>query len=320
MKKVLFFIALTWISFMAFLIIRNQINEFVGASEKESEKVVQKESVLDTNPEQIAVKSTTVRSEVSEVGEMNKNEPIATLIEIPEAKETLSEKVTQEKGQHLEPMDERNASFQDSKQSFNKLEDPFGLIITKFERQPSRFRLVSWKGTKRVQLEDLEKYNAVEKTFPRHWIEVGIPYVEWLHPVSKTSTFKPFEAGNSKPRMQAISFEVRRQVLSFSGTARDVGFLILKDAKLGGVPYEITNEMKVPLSSSYAIHCQQHIGANKYFHNLSGKRRGYEFGGWGYEYQINHFNFPERKITVTRKDLKTRKLTKEVLSAPAFSI
>jgi hypothetical protein len=320
MKKVLFFIALLWISFMAFLIFRNQINKVVDASDKGTEKVVQKESVSDISSEVSSVKSSATRSEVSEVGEINKKEPIALVTEIPEEKEPPSVKMIKERIERSEPMNEQNASIQESSRSLDNLDSPFGLIITKFERQPSRFRLVSWKGTKKVQIEDLEKYNAVEKTFPRHWIKVGIPYVEWLHPVSKLSTFKPYETGNSKPRIQAISFEIRRQVLSFSGTARDVGFLILKDTKLGGVPYEITNEMKAPLSSSYAIHCQQHIGANKYFHNLSGKRRGYKFGGWGYEYRINHFNFPDRKITVTRKDLKTRKLTQVILSAPAFSI
>jgi len=320
MKKVLFFIALLWISFMAFLIFRNQINKVVDASDKGTEKVVQKESVSDISSEVSSVKSSATRSELSEVGEINKKEPIALVTEIPEEKEPPSVKMIKERIERSEPMNEQNASIQESSRSLDNLDSPFGLIITKFERQPSRFRLVSWKGTKKVQIEDLEKYNAVEKTFPRHWIEVGIPYVEWLHPVSKLSTFKPYETGNSKPRIQAISFEIRRQVLSFSGTARDVGFLILKDTKLGGVPYEITNEMKAPLSSSYAIHCQQHIGANKYFHNLSGKRRGYKFGGWGYEYRINHFNFPDRKITVTRKDLKTRKLTQVILSAPAISI
>jgi len=200
------------------------------------------------------------------------------------------------------------------------LSDPFGLILTKFERQPSRFRLVSWKGSKKVQIEDLKKYNSSKKVFPKHWIEIGQKYVEWLHPSTKESFFKPAQSNSSSPRFEAISFEVRNQVLSFSGYSKPIGYLILRDFKFGGPPYEITSEMNAPLTSSYAIHCQQHVGANKYFHDLSGKRKGFKFGGWGVQFTINKFDFPERKLTVIKKDLKSKERTKKVISTPYSSL
>ena len=136
---------------------------------------------------------------------------------------------------------------------------------------------------------------------------------------NKTTVFKPLSDGGSKPSIQAVSFQTQVQVLP-TPIHQNYWICNLKDYKIGGAPYEITNEMKAPLTSSYAVHCQQHIGANKYFHDLSGKRRGYKFGGWGYEFKINHFNFPERKITVTKKDLKTNETTQKIITAPDFSI
>ena len=47
---------------------------------------------------------------------------------------------------------------------YNK--DPFGLVCTKFSRLPSRFRLASWEGTKKVFLEDLENFDHLKMLIP----------------------------------------------------------------------------------------------------------------------------------------------------------
>ena len=45
-----------------------------------------------------------------------------------------------------------------------KIPEPtFGLICTKYERIPSRFRLASWEGVKKVELEDLSKIDPVPR-------------------------------------------------------------------------------------------------------------------------------------------------------------
>ena len=326
MKKILFFIAGIWVSFMAFLVFREQIDQILDGSPEDPEPIVQKSVQDDPAPPLAAPKISVSPPVPAEVPNQPKNLPIE---EVPFAPlPEMDEKQASDKQGNLEVADSKKppsslpASEENNaeNQLAANLSNPFGLIITKFERLPSRFRLVSWKGNDLVELEDMKKFNPIEKTFSRHWLEVGVPYVEWMNPVDKSSVFKPFSEGGSKPSIQAVSFQTQQQVLSYSNTSKTIGFVILKDYKIGGAPYEITNEMKAPLTSSYAVHCQQHIGANKYFHDLSGKRRGYKFGGWGYEFRINHFNFPERKITVTRKDLKTRETTQKVISAPDFSI
>ena len=53
---------------------------------------------------------------------------------------------------------------------------PFGLICTKFERMPSRFRLLSWEGSKRVLLEDLEAPAFSGQKRPQYWFELRRPY------------------------------------------------------------------------------------------------------------------------------------------------
>jgi len=323
MKKILFFIAGIWVSFMAFLVFRDQVDQVLDGSTEEPETVVQSSETDHASPKlstpEVLVPKPVFVKEPKKLPD--EEVPFAPLPE-------MDEEQVSDKEENIQVSDSNKAASSmpvpDENNAHNQLavnlSNPFGLIITKFERLPSRFRLVSWKGNDLVQLEDLKKFNPIEKTFSRYWLEVGVPYVEWMNPVNKTSVFKPFSEGGSKPSIQAVSFQTQLQALSYSSNSKTIGYVILKDYKIGGAPYEITNEMEAPLTSSYAVHCQQHIGANKYFHDLSGKRRGYKFGGWGYEFRINHFNFPERKITVTRKDLKTRKTTKKIISAPDFSI
>ena len=320
MKKILFFIAGIWVSFMIFLVFRDKIDEFLGSPDGSSEEVVQKEEKPANAVKPAVIKPKESKAIATEEVESKLEEvPFAPLEDISndEMSKAATEKVKDSASNLAEMLGTELNSTKQDELTVN-LSNPFGLIITKFERMPSRFRLVSWKGRREVKLEDLEQYDNVEKAFPSHWLKVGVPYVEWMHPVTKRSTFKPLEGQGSKPRIQAISFEIRQQALSYSSITKSIGYLILKDSIIGGAPYEITSEMTVPLTSSYRVHCQQYIGANTYFHNLSGKRKGYKFGGWGYEYCINHFNFPDREITVTRKELKTRKSIKKVLSAPAL--
>ena len=323
MKKILFFIAGIWVSFMVFLVFRDQIDQVLAGSTEEPAPVVQSSEPDRASP-QLSTPEVSVPKPVFVKEPMKLPDEEVPFAPLPE----MDEEQVLDKEENVQVADSNKAAssmpVSDENNTENQLavnlSNPFGLIITKFERLPSRFRLVSWKGNDLVQLEDLKKFNPIQKTFSRYWLEVGVPYVEWMNPVNKTTVFKPLSDGGSKPSIQAVSFQTQVQVLSYSNTSKTIGYVILKDYKIGGAPYEITNEMKAPLTSSYAVHCQQHIGANKYFHDLSGKRRGYKFGGWGYEFKINHFNFPERKITVTKKDLKTNETTQKIITAPDFSI
>ncbi len=325
MKKLFFFISGIWISFLFFLIFRDQLNDFFGGEELTKVEQDSSDNVQETQSRQKIFDSSSPKIPLAADGPSDSLEEMVPFEPLPEISDSAkaplvdpveSPQVVSSTEQSMKETKESNLAAKDRP----NLSNPFGLMITKFERLPSRFRLVSWEGTKLVELEDLEGYNEVSKSYPRHWLEVGVPYVEWMHPSTKESFFKPPRNDDSKIRIQAISFEVRNQVLSYSNMAKPIGYLILKDFKIGGAPYEITNEMQAPLTSAYAIHCQQHVGANKFFHDLSGKKRGHRFGGWGVEYNIHSFNFPERKLVINRKDMKTKQRMRKEISAPFTSI
>ena len=106
-------------------------------------------------------------------------------------------------------------------------------------------------------------------------------------------------------RIIAHSFEIKKKALDYSSRMNSIGYLILHDFKIGGPPYQLTSEMETPLTSSYYLHFEQNMGPQKFFHDLTGKKNGYAFGGWGLEYKVIKQNFAQNKITVLRKDLKT---------------
>ena len=196
------------------------------------------------------------------------------------------------------------------------LQNSFGLICTKFEKIPSRFRLSSWEGTKKVEIEDLSRIDSSTKKHPKFWLKVRVPYKELIHPSSGDSFFKPTSMGDPNKRILVQSFEVRQEALSFTSRTNPIGYLILKDFKIGGPSYQITSEMDAPLSSSYYIHFEQVLGAQKFFHDLTGKRNGHPFGGWGYEYKITRQDFSQNKIKVMRKDLDKGSYMSKELDGP----
>ena len=196
------------------------------------------------------------------------------------------------------------------------LQNSFGLICTKFEKIPSRFRLSSWEGTKNVEIEDLSRIDSSTKKHPKFWLKVRVPYKELIHPSSGDSFFKPTSMSDPNKRILVQSFEVRKEALSFTSRTNPIGYLILKDFKIGGPSYQITSEMDAPLSSSYYIHFEQVLGAQKFFHDLTGKRNGHPFGGWGYEYKITRQDFSQNKIKVMRKDLEKGSYMSKELDGP----
>jgi len=215
----------------------------------------------------------------------------------------------------VETVPERETPSAESKKT--DLGNSFGLICTKFEKIPSRFRLSSWEGTKNVEIEDLSRIDSSTKNHPKFWLKVRVPYKELIHPSSGDSFFKPTSMSDPNKRILVQSFEVRNEALSFTSRTNPIGYLILKDFKIGGPPYQITSQMDAPLSSSYYIHFEQVLGAQKFFHDLTGKRNGHPFGGWGYEYKITRQDFSQNKIKVMRKDLEKGSYVSKELDGPS---
>ena len=287
---------------MAVLVFRDEIVEFLG-DPKTVEKTVQ-----DTTPEKPEVPPP-----VPVVVPMEKESiPFAPLPDVPPSapqREVVKQATPEAKISPKGPPE-----VEEKKPV--KLSESFGLICTKFERIPSRFRLVSWEGTKKVEIEDLHKIDSSTKKHPRFWLELRVPYKEFMHPTTKESFFRPTILKDPNKRMIAQSFEIKNEALSYSGRVNPIGYLIMKDFKIGGPPYQLTSEMDQPLTSSYFVHFEQDMGPKKFFHDLTGQRNGYKFGGWGYEYKIIKQNFAQNKITVLRKDLKSGRVTEKELSGP----
>ena len=176
MKKILFFIAGIWVSFMAFLVFREQIDQILDGSPEDPVPIVQKSVQDDPAPPLDAPKISVSPPVPVEEPNQPKNLPIE---EVPFAPlPEMDEKQASDKEGNLEVADSKKRLLPcllpeknnaDNQLAAN-LSNPFGLIITKFERLPSRFRLVSWKGNDLVELEDMKKFNPIEKTFSRHWI------------------------------------------------------------------------------------------------------------------------------------------------------
>jgi len=308
MKKFLLIVVLLWIAFLAFLIFREKISHFLSSTETaEQVSVTQTEEV---EPPEVVVEPKIVKEKPVELTEVTVI-PFAPLEPLPgkpsvgeemEKTEEVSDKKVTPK---VDPRDMIIADYD---------KDPFGLICTKFSRLPSRFRLQSWDGTKKVVLEDLENYDHGTKSFPRHTLSVNVPYKELKHAVTDKSKFVPCKASDRNKRLQVLSLNIKHEALSFSAGKKPIAFAVLRDYKLGGSPYQITNEMEKPLASAYDIEVEQFNGPQKFFHDLTGKPRNHTFGGWGFEYKLIGQNNSDRTLTIQRKELKTGKITRKDIS------
>ena len=298
-KKTFILIALIWIGFLGYLVFEKPGDELLEEPASK-DPVVQSSEPVAQDP--VAPK----------IPEKSAEPEVIPFTPLPDEM-----KIT-EKGQPLEMVEtvpEKETPSAESKKS--DLGNSFGLICTKFEKIPSRFRLSSWEGTKNVEIEDLSRIDSSTKNHPKFWLKVRVPYKELIHPSSGDSFFKPTSMSDPNKRILVQSFEVRNEALSFTSRTNPIGYLILKDFKIGGPSYQITSQMDAPLSSSYYIHFEQVLGAQKFFHDLTGKRNGHPFGGWGYEYKITRQDFSQNKIKVMRKDLEKGSYVSKELDGPS---
>ena len=298
-KKTFILIALIWIGFLGYLVFEKPGDELLEEPASKDPVVQSSEPVAQ---DLVAPKI----PEKSAEPEVIPFTPLPDKMKIAEKEQPL---------EMVETVPERETPSAESKKS--DLGNSFGLICTKFEKIPSRFRLSSWEGTKNVEIEDLSRIDSSTKNHPKFWLKVRVPYKELIHPSSGDSFFKPTSMSDPNKRILVQSFEVRNEALSFTSRTNPIGYLILKDFKIGGPSYQITSQMDAPLSSSYYIHFEQVLGAQKFFHDLTGKRNGHPFGGWGYEYKITRQDFSQNKIKVMRKDLEKGSYVSKELDGPS---
>jgi hypothetical protein len=297
-KKTFILIALIWIGFLGYLVFEKPGDELL-------EELASKDPVVQSSE---PVAQDPVASKISEKSAEPEVIPFTPLPD--EMKITEKDQPVE----MVETVPARETPSAESKKT--DLGNSFGLICTKFEKIPSRFRLSSWEGTKNVEIEDLSRIDSSTKNHPKFWLKVRVPYKELIHPSSGDSFFKPTSMSDPNKRILVQSFEVRNEALSFTSRTNPIGYLILKDFKIGGPSYQITSQMDAPLSSSYYIHFEQVLGAQKFFHDLTGKRNGHPFGGWGYEYKITRQDFSQNKIKVMRKDLEKGSYVSKELDGP----
>jgi len=296
-KKTFIFIALLWVSFLGYIVFQKPVDELL------EEPVLSEPVIQASEPvaQDLPVKKIAKESNQSEVIPFTPL-PDKISVQVKEDAKPVEMGKTEEEKEAPSAVSEKP-----------DLGNSFGLICTKFEKIPSRFRLSSWEGTKNVEIEDLSRIDSSTKKYPKFWLKVRVPYKELIHPSSGDSFFKPTSMSDPNKRILVQSFEVRKEALSFTSRTNPIGYLILKDFKIGGPFYQITSQMDTPLSSSYYIHFEQVLGAQKFFHDLTGKRNGHPFGGWGYEYKITRQDFSQNKIKVMRRDLeKSSYLSKEL--------
>lgn len=298
-KKILIVFALLWVAFLGIIVIL----EFRGETQP-PEKIVQEVVAPVSSPPPVKM--------VPEIIETIPFQPLPNKSVSPEPLLVKEEKKKEVLLPVKAPVDK---VVDDTGQKSSEV--PFGLICTKYEKVPSRFRLVSWAGTKEVQVEDLSQVNSSTKKRPLYWFKLRVPYKEFIHNSTKETFFRPTRIDDPNKRILAQSFEIRHSAINFSANSQPIGYLILRDFKIGGSPYQLTSEMENPMTSAHYLHFEQIMGPKKFFHDLTGKRNGHKFGGWGIEYQVTHHNLAQNKITILRKDTKTLKSTKKDLSGPS---
>ena len=313
MKKFLLIIVLLWAGFLCFIIFKEKIRGFFDSDKSESVETVSRVP-QKSDPESNLVPKSEPVSKVEKVSSVvpESSKPIEEVSVVP-----------------FEPLPLRKLSKEDEEQSEKKLpdpksmvvadynKDPFGLVCTEFSRLPSRFRLVGWEGLKKVILEDLENFDHGTKSYPRYSFDLNVPYKELKHAVTGKSRFMICKSNDPNKRLLLLSLNVKYEALSFSAAKKPIAYLVVRDFKLGGPPYQVTNEMEEPLTSSYALEFEQYKGPQKFSYDLTGKPKNYTFGSWGYEYKLISHNFRERSLVVQRKEIRTgRILRKEIVVQP----
>jgi hypothetical protein len=285
-KKILYFVCFLWIGFLIFLIIGKEDEQ------AEPEEVVVSVPVMarDFTPveklEPIPAKPTPSESI-----------PFEPLPDAPAPMEKrLEEKKVADVNQSTRPADRKDVPITKPKD--------FGLVCTLIEPIPSRFRFLKWQGSRYVWLEDLDKYNESSDSYPTHKFRVRVPYKEMLNPNTNESVFLPTTVGQKNARLFIQSLHVESKSLSYSGLSKPVGHLILRDFKIGGPSYQITNEQETPFTNTYRLHFEQTLGPQKFFHDLTGKPSDHKFGLWGFEYQVLKIKAGEGLVKVRRKNLK----------------
>ena len=185
MKKFLLIVVLLWVGFLFLIIFKDKIQGFLSEKEPESKEIVTQA------PAKVVTKSEPVSNiEKDIVPEPVKPKPMAEEPEVffkPLPQMELSK-------ENEEPVEEQTAQnkLPDPKKmviaDYNK--DPFGLVCTRFARLPSRFRLASWEGSKKVFLEDLENFDHFNNSYPQHAFTMNVPYKELKHANTGKSIFK----------------------------------------------------------------------------------------------------------------------------------
>ena len=310
MKKFLLIVVLLWIGFLGFVIFKDKIEQFLSNQDsgeldsinqvKEDAPIIPNESVEEKQPVMVLPKP------------VEKNPvPFEPLPPVQmESGNEEAKSVAKNEGNAVEKKlpDPRGMVIAD----YDK--DPFGLICTKFEKIPSRFRLLSWEGNKKVVLEDLENYDYGTKAYPRYIFNIRQPYKEMRHAKTGKPRFVPCSASDPNKRILLQSINIKHEAQNFSALTKPLVYLVIRDFKFGGIPYQITNEMEKPFTSSYAIEVEQFNGPQKFFHDLTGKPRNHTFGGWGFEYKLIGQSNSDRTLTIQRKELKTGKITRKEIS------
>ena len=307
MKKFLLIVVLLWAGFLCFIIFKDKIRGFFS----------EEETVTQAPLQDVAKSEPVSKIEKDIVPEPVKPKPMAEEPEVPF--KPLPQMVLSKEDE--EPVEEQTAQnkLPDPKKmviaDYNK--DPFGLVCTKFSRLPSRFRLAYWEGSKKVFLEDLENFDHFNKSYPQHAFTMNVPYKEMKHANTGKSIFKICKSSDRNKRLLLLSLNIKYEAMSHSAKKKPIAFLVIKDYKLGGTPYQVTNEMEKPMTSSYALEFEQFNGPQKFFHDLTGKPLRHPFGGWGYEFKILGTNFPDRSISVQRKNQETGKITRKDILGPS---
>jgi len=313
MKKFLLIVVLLWIGFLCFVIFKDKMVQFLSDQDSgELDSITQvKEDAPSSAKESVDEKQPVVVLPKPVEENPVPFDPLPP-VEMESGKEEVKAAVKNEANAVEEKLpDPRGMVIAD----YDK--DPFGLICTKFERVPSRFRLLSWEGTKKVVLEDLENYDYGTKAYPRYIFSIRQPYKEMRHAKTGKPRFVPCSASDPNKRILLLSINIKYEAQNFSALTKPLAYLVIRDFKNGGTPYQITNEMEKPLTSSYAIEVEQFNGPQKFLHNLTGKPRNYTFGGWGFEYKLIGQNNSESTLTFQRKELKTGKITRKDITGPS---
>ena len=311
-KKLLILVGTLWVAFLFFLIFQGNVDE-PSSPVKVPDSLPQKEP--KPRPSILTRKITDSLKDTQQDTAAKENAaPLTPMVEAPTPTPAQSPAV----GNQVAPS-----------VSVQKVEDestpvptvrkiktqPFGLICTKFERIPSRFRLLKWEGNKRVLLQDLEAPVFSNKKLPEHWFEIRRPYKEFKTPNSGRSVFRPTHMRDPNKRLLIMSIATEQKILAYSSKKKTVAHVVLRDFKLGSTPYELNSESPVALTSGYRINFQQTNGVQEFFHDLTGKPLGHIFGVNGFQYRISKINFPQKILEVVRKDLKTKRvITKEIIA------